>query len=95
MRKFEYCAHEIDLYKQEDGSFEHFRQRSFLNHMGSEGWELVSTESFDEHIETISVAPDEVVNEQGEIDYIDNGRRRIWKRDIKKIVLFFKREVKE
>lgn len=95
MGKYEYCVHEINLFKKEDGSFENFSHRTYLNKLGNAGWELVSTESFDEHIETISVEPEEVVDEKGEVDYVDKGKRRIWKYDVKKVVLFFKREVKE
>lgn len=94
-RKFEYRVFEEELYKQPDGSYESLERTSILNRFGKAGWELVSTEKFNEHISKMSTDPDEIINEDGEIDYIDTGRKTLLEYDLKKVVFFFKREITE
>ena len=64
-----------------------------LTLLGRQGWELVSTEMIDEHISRMGVAPDEVVDENGDIDYVDTGRRELYEYNQKRCLMFFKRAV--
>lgn len=91
MKKFEYCTLTREFFKNKDGTYEEIRG-SILNVYGKAGWELVSTESFDEHVVRIATDYEEVKKEDGEIDYVDNGKKFLMEYDRKKVVYFFKKE---
>ncbi len=94
--KFEYHVEEIRLYPEHEGEFEggfEIKKREFfkktLAELGEDGWELVSTEIFDEHIEAIR-SLDDYMPEDDETKTEPNTF--IYKSDLKKCILFFKRE---
>ena len=94
-KKFEYATWTNFILKKENGEWGDVNIPAVLKRFGEQGWELVSTEMFDEHIKEIAPDIKEVEKENGEFDYVDTGKKFLMEYDQKKIVYFLKREISD